>query len=992
MTFLDTIKNKINNAQIISFDIFDTLLLRPYVVPESLWEHIGILNKIDNFRNLRLWAFQDARKKYCINGVEEITLEQIYEFMPEEYRYLKEKEIELETSVLQQNKEIKEVVDYAISTGKKVIAISDMYLPVDLLRSILDRNGYSNINEIYVSSETKLLKATGALYKYVLKNLGVKADKVLHIGDNMRSDIDAAKKIGISAVFYSKIIDKYFAMNYRAKDFYNKNKRFFYPSILLGSIALFLHNNGLLKEDLSDEEYWYKLGVEYSAPLAFTFSKWLNVKFKEDGIEEALFIARDGFILQKVFDLINPDLKTHYVYAPRIIALAGTLDLSRKFEFNDFEGISGVNALKDYYAEKYPEKVIDKNKEKIEIKNRKDAYQYYLSHKKKWENYSKQEIEDYKHYLESLDISGSKIALVDMMTTFFTAQLFLSKSLENKSLCGYYYWISRIFDDRYGRQLHFENFNNNWYYIPFVELLITSPEMPVKSLSGNKPVYKTNNAEPEKIRSFATSFISKGAVEFSEGLINMFGNIDIPLDSVRLNDWINRFRFNPTDMDKKMFAKLAHAWEINHKEYTPIFPDWANVANIQKENSSPALPTIPQKLFSVRNEYNHKVVRCLGLKFKFRRNYKKENKMKLYSEKIYDNKKRIRVLGVTVYKKENKPDFVERKYLGGLIKSKKNERQCKLYFLGIQIYKKDKKFDLYKLQRSIDAIEKRTAVLQDFENRVIRRLTQVNQRLISASVLHQKTFAKWKAAFRGKTVVLVGAGPTVNYFEPVEGAVYVGCNRAFMFDKVDFDILFSIDKAGIDRWYDEFFEYRKDKCIKFIGDQNLGVNFQIPENKIPLENVYRYITYAGIDFVSRFNLDIATSPLHNAASVSLQALQFILYTQPEKIYIVGIDCTGASKTYFKTDGNEYNNAKRGEDAARLDRNNVNFYKQIKQFAETYYPDTEIISVNPVGLKGIFKDVYTNSYLEQNPDLRQNLGEDICILNECANGDDYLLSV
>ena len=131
-----------------------------------------------------------------------------------------------------------------------------------------------------------MLKATGALYKYVLKNLGVKADKVLHIGDNMRSDIDAAKKIGISAVFYSKIIDKYFAMNYRAKDFYNKNKRFFYPSILLGTIALFLHNNGLLKEDLNDEEYWYKLGVEYSAPLAFTFSKWLNVKFKEDGIEE----------------------------------------------------------------------------------------------------------------------------------------------------------------------------------------------------------------------------------------------------------------------------------------------------------------------------------------------------------------------------------------------------------------------------------------------------------------------------------------------------------------------------------------------------------------------------------------------------------------------------------------------------------------------------------------------------------------------------------
>ena len=31
--------------------------------------------------------------------------------------------------------------------------------------------------------------------------------------------------------------------------------------------------------------------------------------------------------------------------------------------------------------------------------------------------------------------------------------------------------------------------------------------------------------------------------------------------------------------------------------------------------------------------------------------------------------------------------------------------------------------------------------------------------------------------------------------------------------------------------------------------------------------------------------------------------------------------------------------------------------EIKKFVETYYPETEIISVNPVGLKGIFKDLY-----------------------------------
>jgi hypothetical protein len=33
------------------------------------------------------------------------------------------------------------------------------------------------------------------------------------------------------------------------------------------------------------------------------------------------------------------------------------------------------------------------------------------------------------------------------------------------------------------------------------------------------------------------------------------------------------------------------------------------------------------------------------------------------------------------------------------------------------------------------------------------------------------------------------------------------------------------------------------------------------------------------------------------------------------------------------------------------------WKDLKKFAQIYYPDTEIISINPVGLKGLFTDVY-----------------------------------
>lgn len=275
---------------------------------------------------------------------------------------------------------------------------------------------------------------------------------------------------------------------------------------------------------------------------------------------------------------------------------------------------------------------------------------------------------------------------------------------------------------------------------------------------------------------------------------------------------------------------------------------------------------------------------------------------------------------------------------------------------GIQIYKKEYKFNHYK---GFQELKKQ---IMDSERRIINRMAYINQRLITAVVWNKKAFSSYKGVFRGKTVVLMGAGPTVNYFEPIKDAIYVGCNRAFLFDKINFDFLFSIDKAGIEKWYDDFFNYHKDTCVKFIGDQNLGIDFQIPENKIPLENVYRYVTSAGIGESARFSLDIATSPLHNAATVTLQALQFILYTQPSKVYIVGVDCTAGLKQYFKSEGKEYDNSKRGEDARALDAKNIKLYRNIKNFADTYYPDTEIISINPVGLKGLFKDEFTNDFL------------------------------
>lgn len=611
---LEELKDKIEEYDIISFDIFDTLLIRPYITPDSLWDHLGYLYNVDNFKNIRWWAFLDAREYYCNGEIDEVTLEQIYEFIPEEYKFLKEKEVELEIKVLQQNFEMKQVVDYAIANGKKVIAISDMYLPKEVLRKILDKNGYSEISQIYVSSEIKLLKGRGKLYEYVLNDLNIDAKDILHIGDNYHSDIEMAQQNGIEAIHYPKIIDKYFEYNPRALDFWNTHKNSLQTSIMLGLFALFLHNNNLLKPELEPEEYWYKIGVEYAAPLALGFSQWLNKKFQEDNIEEALFVARDGYLLQKVFEIINPHLKTHYIYAPRMIALAGTLDLGKKFEHNDFEGISGVKALQEYFNKKY-----EQEEEEVEFNSRREAYKYFLNKKPLWTKYSEAECEYYKNYIESLKITGNNLAVIDTSTFFFTAHQFLEKIITKKTIKGYYYWINKKYINQFSKYLNFEAYSYNGIYTALFEFLITSPELPIVGIQNNKPIYKDKITEEEELRCSIVELINTSTINFTKFAIEIFKDISKPNDPNTINDWINRFKYTPTIDDYTNFSKLFYSYSVNHENYKPIFPDWNIIAEQQvleeKHNITPL-----QQIFSVKNEYNHKVVRCCGVKMKFKRN------------------------------------------------------------------------------------------------------------------------------------------------------------------------------------------------------------------------------------------------------------------------------------------------------------------------------------------------------------------------------------
>ena len=237
----------------------------------------------------------------------------------------------------------------------------------------------------------------------------------------------------------------------------------------------------------------------------------------------------------------------------------------------------------------------------------------------------------------------------------------------------------------------------------------------------------------------------------------------------------------------------------------------------------------------------------------------------------------------------------------------------------------------------------------------LAKLNRINQVNISTALLHTRTFTKFKGIHEGKDIVLVASGVSADKYFPKQNVIHIGVNRSFQIGnyRIPMDYIFIQDFSGkTPEYINDLDKYRIGECRKFYGLTTEWIkepNRVIPESHAIKAKALRYRTdWAPIEgFEPQFAYDISTQPLGCFGSIVFPALQFALWTYPKRIFLVGCDCTTAGYAYDKKDTNF------------LKPNLIiEAYKKFKIFANTYYPDIEIVSINPVGLKGLFKEEWT----------------------------------
>lgn len=288
---------------VISFDIFDTLIYRKVEKPNDIFHIMSAEMEMNDFASIRKKAESTARDiKEKQTGSREVVLKDIYDILEDRFnieRRWMQREISLEINMSMPNDYMHQIYQMLLKFDKTVVFTTDMYLPLNIISKMVEKNGYTDYNQIILSNEYGLRKGDGTLQQILLEKFPDK--KIVHIGDNYRADVEKSIDAGIHAVHNP---DSHFV--YREPELENIAGSF-YRSVIQTNM-----NNGLWEKDL-----YYSHGYRVGGILAAGYCNFINQVVERKKIDKILFCARDCEIIYDIYNQFYKKADTAYIHISR---------------------------------------------------------------------------------------------------------------------------------------------------------------------------------------------------------------------------------------------------------------------------------------------------------------------------------------------------------------------------------------------------------------------------------------------------------------------------------------------------------------------------------------------------------------------------------------------------------------------------------------------------------------------------------------------------
>lgn len=344
----------IDAADVVSFDVFDTLLQRSVMNPADVFVLTPFRNAVPGSRvaqrisqSLYSEMRRSVERAQRIQRDKELQLDNSLSeeiFTSDIFRDLASKiasdselgadaagqsmlstEESCELSVLSATRLGRTLFNYAKSKGKRVIIISDFCHSQEFVERALRSSGYDDF-ELFVSSKYGMKKHSGNLFKLVANSLQIDTSKALHIGDNAHGDKTMAAEAGWRSLQISLPKNQFTTL---------LKHRNFPVGSMHKSIAVRTHHAMYVNRYLSGDmrpsliksiqpiaDGHEQFGYLAIGPIVLAFARWILQDAVKRGVSQVAFFARDcilPFRAAKVLvdEMGDCDVRCFYVAASR---------------------------------------------------------------------------------------------------------------------------------------------------------------------------------------------------------------------------------------------------------------------------------------------------------------------------------------------------------------------------------------------------------------------------------------------------------------------------------------------------------------------------------------------------------------------------------------------------------------------------------------------------------------------------------------------------
>ena len=330
----------------VSFDLFDTILVRRMHDPDMVkpavarfiaskaammcgsqlqWEEVQELrDKFENEQRARTGKdFDDHEARYP-DFMSEVLSDIFKEKMSDDLlKEVTDYELVIEKMIIVLRTDLVVWIKKLYDQGKSIILASDIYLPSDHLKRLIEHTGLLNyVTDIVSSADTFLAKASGKAFPMLQEKHSLNFARWMHIGDNPISDGLRPSEFGIRALVINDVSEKRRKAIAKMYKIFSESRPYWKGRLLQQLMLPFEDENKL-------ESPLYVEGYNFFAPLIGAFIQRIAERTRELDVRKIYFFSREGWTFKKFWEHAMPFMfpkgflpEISYLYVSRL-ALAG---------------------------------------------------------------------------------------------------------------------------------------------------------------------------------------------------------------------------------------------------------------------------------------------------------------------------------------------------------------------------------------------------------------------------------------------------------------------------------------------------------------------------------------------------------------------------------------------------------------------------------------------------------------------------------------------